>query len=62
MSRVGGTVSRWLGEPAHGPTRDRMRAMVEGAGLHVDRQRLVLRVPASLVLPSILTVATRPVE
>ncbi|NNL64899.1 MAG: class I SAM-dependent methyltransferase [Myxococcales bacterium] len=60
MSRVGGTLSRWLGEPAHWPTRGRLRTMVEEAGFEVDSQRLVLRLPATFVLPSILTVATRP--
>jgi len=60
MSRVGTTLSRWLGEPAHWPTRGAMRAMVEEAGLRVESQRTVLRVPATLVLPSILTIASRP--
>jgi ubiquinone/menaquinone biosynthesis C-methylase UbiE len=61
MSRVGRAVSGWLGEPAHWPTRSRMRALVEGAGFRVDSQRIVLRLPATFALPSVLTTATRPV-
>jgi len=60
MSRAGTVLSRWLGEPAHWPTRAGMRAMVEAAGLRVESQRIVLRVPATLVLPSILTIGSRP--
>lgn len=60
MTRVGTFFSRWMGEPARWPTRAAMRAMVEEAGLRVESQRIVLRVPAILVLPSILTVASRP--
>jgi ubiquinone/menaquinone biosynthesis C-methylase UbiE len=60
MSRIGRRVSSLVGEPATWPTRQRMRRRVEGAGFRVEAQQLVLRVPATLVLPSILTVATRP--
>ncbi len=60
MSRAGGLLSRWLGEPAHWPTRGRLRALVEEAGLRVESQRLVWRLPATFVLPSILTIASRP--
>jgi ubiquinone/menaquinone biosynthesis C-methylase UbiE len=60
MSRAGSRLSRLLGEPAHWPTRGRMRALVEEAGFRVESQRIVLRVPATLVLPSVLTIASRP--
>ncbi len=60
MSQLGTRISRWLGEPAHWPTRGRMRAMVERAGLQVKSQGIVLRVPATFLLPSVLTVAARP--
>jgi ubiquinone/menaquinone biosynthesis C-methylase UbiE len=59
MSEVGGQVSRWLGEPAHWPTRGRLRRMVEAAGFRVESQQIVLRVPATFLLPSVLTVASR---
>jgi SAM-dependent methyltransferase len=51
--------SRWAGEPFRWPTRERMRRWVEGAGFQVEQQRRVFRVPAGLVLPSVLTVAQR---
>lgn len=60
MSGAGRLGSRLLGEPAHWPTRDGMRRRVEAAGLRVEAQRRVLRLPAPLLLPCILTVATRP--
>ena len=59
MTRVGQRLSRLLGEPARWPTRGRMRRLVEDAGFEVESQSLVLRIPAMLVLPSILTVAVR---
>jgi hypothetical protein len=37
-----------------------MRSQVEGAGFRVDSQRIVLRLPATFVLPSVLTIASRP--
>lgn len=60
MSRAGSGLTRLLGEPAHWPTRGRMRALVEEAGFRVESQRIVLRVPATLILPSVLTIASRP--
>ena len=62
MSRMGGGIARLLGEPAHWPTRTGMRRLLEDAGLRVRSQELVLRVPATLLLPSILTVGVRPPE
>ena len=60
MSRAGRRMSKLMGEPAHWPTRQRMRSCVEDAGFRVESQRIVLRFPATFVLPSVLTIATRP--
>ena len=60
MSRAGRRISQLVGEPAHWPTRERMRRLMEQAGLRGESQRIVLRVPATLVLPSVLTIAARP--
>jgi len=60
MSRAGERLSRLVGEPAHWPTRALMRARAEEAGFRVDSQRLVVRLPAPFLLPSVLTAATRP--
>ncbi len=60
MSRAGRLATKLVGEPARWPTRGRMRQEVEGAGFRVESQRIVLRVPATLVLPSVLTIASRP--
>ncbi len=60
MSRAGRRISRLAGEPANWPTKARMRAMAEDAGFQVEAQRLVLRFPATFVLPSILTIASKP--
>jgi len=60
LSRAAGLTSRALGEPAHWPTRARLRHRAEAAGLHVTEQRTVFRLPAPLLLPCVLTVATRP--
>jgi hypothetical protein len=37
-----------------------MRRRVEDAGFRVESQRMVLRLPATLLLPSVLTIASRP--
>jgi SAM-dependent methyltransferase len=60
MGRIGRRVSSLVGEPATWPTRRRMRRRVEDAGFTVESQSLVLRVPATFVLPSVLTIASRP--
>ena len=52
--------SRLIGEPANWPTRARMRRRAEAAGFSVDLQRSVFRLPAPLLLPCVLTAATRP--
>jgi ubiquinone/menaquinone biosynthesis C-methylase UbiE len=59
MAHIGRRFSQLMGEPAHWPTRAGMRRLMQDAGFTVASQQLVLRVPATLVLPSILTVATR---
>jgi ubiquinone/menaquinone biosynthesis C-methylase UbiE len=51
--------SALLGEPLYWPTRSRMRRQVEAAGFRVEAQRRVFRVPAGLILPSVLTEAVR---
>jgi ubiquinone/menaquinone biosynthesis C-methylase UbiE len=60
LSRAARLSSRLLGEPAHWPTRAQMRRRIEAAGLRVAAQRTVFRLPAPLLLPCVLTVATRP--
>jgi hypothetical protein len=60
ISRAGREHSSLLGEPARWPTHARMRRDVAGAGFRIESQRIVLRFPATLVLPSVLTIATRP--
>jgi len=52
--------SRLGGNPFSMPTRRRMRELVEKAGLRVESQRLVPRIPLILTFPSVLTVAVRP--
>lgn len=51
--------SRLVGEPFYWPTRARMRRMVEEAGFTVEAQRPVLRIPAGLLLPPVLTTAVK---
>jgi hypothetical protein len=59
MSRAGRWLSGLLGEPARWPTGAQMRRQLEEAGFRVDSQRIVLRVPATLVLPSVLNIAEK---
>jgi hypothetical protein len=37
-----------------------MRAQVEAAGFQIEDQQHVFRLPAGLILPSVLTAAVRP--
>ena len=60
MGSVAHRVSRLVGEPASWPTRGQMRELFEAAGFHVESQQLVFRVPATLILPSVLTIGSRP--
>lgn len=62
LSRLTQAGSALLGEPLYWPTRSRMRRQVEAAGFRVEAQRHVFRVPAGLILPSVLTEAVRPTE
>jgi ubiquinone/menaquinone biosynthesis C-methylase UbiE len=59
LSRATGQLSRLAGEPFEWPTRERMRRRVERAGFRVEAQERILRLPATFVLPTVLTVATR---
>lgn len=59
LSRAFRIGSRLVGEPFLWPTRERMRGWVEDAGFRVEAQQRVYRVPAGLLLPSVLTVARR---
>lgn len=61
LSHVTQTTSRVFGEPARWPTRARLRGQIEAAGFRIESQRHVLRLPAPLLLPCVLTVASRPV-
>jgi ubiquinone/menaquinone biosynthesis C-methylase UbiE len=60
FTRAAHAGSALLGEPASWPTRERMRALVEGAGFRVAAQKRVYRIPMGLLLPPVLTVAVRP--
>ena len=59
LSRAAGEASRLFGEPFEWPTRARMRRRVERAGFRVEAQERILRLPATFVLPTVLTVAAR---
>jgi hypothetical protein len=52
-------VSRWLGEPLRWPTAAVLRRQIEAAGFEVASQRRIFRLPAPVLLPSVLTVAVR---
>jgi len=59
LSRLTRAGSAIMGEPLFWPTRRRMHRQVVEAGFRVEAQRPVFRVPAGLVLPSVLTEAVR---
>ena len=52
-------VSRVVGEPFTWRTRREMCRMIAAAGFHVEAQHTLFRVPAGLLFPPVLTVATR---
>jgi ubiquinone/menaquinone biosynthesis C-methylase UbiE len=52
--------SRLLGQPFYWPTRARMRQLVQSAGLRVERQERIARLPGGILFPPVLTVASRP--
>jgi len=60
VSDVVHAASSAVGQPFYWPTRARMREMLEGAGLRVLKQRRLFRIPAALMLPPVLTIATKP--
>jgi SAM-dependent methyltransferase len=60
LSRAARAWSRASGQPARWPTRECMRRQVERAGFRIERQRHVFRLPAGLIMPSVLTEAVRP--
>ena len=59
LSRASRVVSRWLGEPLRWPIADVLRRQVEAAGFEVLRQRRILRLPAPVLFPPVLTEAVR---
>jgi SAM-dependent methyltransferase len=59
LSRASGVVSRWLGEPFRWPTPETLRREVEAAGFEVASQRRILRLPAPILFPPVLTEAVR---
>ena len=60
MSRITRRGSKLMGQPLFWPTRSRMRAQAEVAGFEVVSQRRLFRIPAGIMLPSVLTIARRP--
>jgi SAM-dependent methyltransferase len=60
LGAAAGLAARLLGEPARWPTRARLRQEMRTAGFRVDAQRAVFRLPAPLLLPCVLTLASRP--
>jgi ubiquinone/menaquinone biosynthesis C-methylase UbiE len=56
LTRVG---SRLGGQPLYWPTRARLRTWLRRAGFRVESQRAVFRLPASVLLPAVLTSARR---
>jgi ubiquinone/menaquinone biosynthesis C-methylase UbiE len=60
LSAAAGLASRLFGEPARWPTRSRLRGQLRAAGFRVDAQRAVFRLPTPLLLPCVLTLASRP--
>lgn len=51
--------SRAVGQPFYWPTRERMRALLVGAGFTVAAQRAIWRLPAGFLFPPVLSVAVR---
>jgi ubiquinone/menaquinone biosynthesis C-methylase UbiE len=59
LSQAAHAASRMAREPADWPTRSRMCAQVETAGLRLVGQRFVFRLPLPLAFPTYLTEAVR---
>ena len=51
--------SRVVGEPFYWPTASEIRRQMEAAGFRVERQVRLFRLPGGILLPPVLTVATR---
>jgi ubiquinone/menaquinone biosynthesis C-methylase UbiE len=51
--------SRIVGQPFRWPTRAAMRALFAAAGLEVEAQRRIFRIPAGVLLPPVLTIGVR---
>ena len=60
LSRVTRLGSRLVGEPLCWPTRAQLSRRLQAAGFRVESQRAVFRLPAPLILPCVVTLATRP--
>ena len=56
-TRIG---SRLQAQPLRWPTREGMRDLLADAGLDVEDQRRIRRLPPSILFPTVLTSATRP--
>lgn len=51
--------ARVLGQPFHWPDRQELARAAADAGLHVEREERVFRLPGALLLPPVLTLARR---
>ena len=51
--------SRLTGQPLRWPTRAAMRELLSDAGLSIQEQRPIRRIPPSWLFPTVLTVAAR---
>ena len=60
LSDASRLASQLWGEPARWPTRAPLRGQMAAAGFRVDAQRTVFRLAAPLLLPCVLTLASRP--
>ncbi len=61
LSELTATGSKLLGQPLYWPTPRRMRGWLGEAGFEVIEQRPILRLPLTLLFPTVLSVARRPV-
>jgi ubiquinone/menaquinone biosynthesis C-methylase UbiE len=51
--------SAWSGQPLRWPTRSAMRGLLSDAGLSIQEQTRIPRIPPSWLFPTVLTVASR---
>jgi hypothetical protein len=59
IGRVAEAAARLLGQPFHWPAAAELRRAAAAAGLHVERQRMIFRLPGALLVPPVLTIARR---